>query len=131
MVNLWERLGYIFGHKFSSTYGESAVTNTGALTAAATTWQHGLHGVDKESLIRGLRACADGLIEWPTLPDFRKVCLGSGVNEFGLDYIPQVYRQELTDAKRLEYKSVTKEEGISKFAELKKLARGSINTESK
>lgn len=55
-----------------------------------------------EQISRGLTW--DG--EWPpTLPEFRAMCLGqkAGPNEYGLDYVPEYYRQQpkITDRSRL------------------------------
>ena len=95
MSNLWERMGYIFGHKFSSTYGESATNSDNSLTEAARTWGSGLRGLTGEQVARGLRECVDCGASWPpTLPEFVKMCKGEGENEFGINYIPEYHRKE-------------------------------------
>lgn len=87
-------MGYIFGHKFSSTYGESAVNEGNALTEAARTWASGLRGLTGEQIANGLRECVNCGESWPpTLPEFVKMCKGSSINEFGMDYVPECYRE--------------------------------------
>lgn len=76
IVNLWERLTHIYGHKFSAAFGESAANPDGSLTEVAQTWQSGLRGATGEHLAHGLRACIESGDEWPpALPAFRKMCL--------------------------------------------------------
>ena len=93
MTNLWERLTHIYGHKFASAYGESA-TDGNELTEAAKTWASGLRGVTGEQIASGLRECVNCGESWPpTLPEFVAMCKGKQVNEFGLDYVPECYRE--------------------------------------
>ena len=94
IANLWERLTHIYGHKFSSVYGESAIDG-GSMTEAAKTWASGLRGLTGEQIANGLRECINCGESWPpTLPDFVKMCKGNRVNGFGLDYTPECYRRE-------------------------------------
>ena len=82
---LWERMGKIYGHKWMSSYGES---DDGS-------WLSGLHDVSVQQIATGLEACRGRLDPWPpSLPEFRALCLGQklGKNEYGLDYVPEVYR---------------------------------------
>lgn len=93
IINLWERMNHIYGHKFSATYGESAVKGN-ELTATARTWQTGLRGVTGEQIAAGLHECIDCGESWPpALPEFVKMCRGKRVNEFGIDYIPEYHRE--------------------------------------
>lgn len=93
MTNLWERLTHIYGHKFASAYGESA-TEENNLTEAARTWASGLRGLTGEQIANGLRECISCGASWPpTLPEFVSMCKGKQTNEFGLDYIPECYRE--------------------------------------
>lgn len=93
MLNLWERLNHIYGHKFSSAYGESAFNDNG-LTEPARTWASGLLGVTGEQIANGLRECVNCGESWPpTLPEFVRICKGKSLNGFGLDYIPEYHRQ--------------------------------------
>ena len=94
MINLWERLTHIYGHKFASAYGESAIEGNN-LTEAARTWASGLRGLAGEQIATGLRECINCGASWPpTLPEFVKMCKGDGENEFGLNYIPEYHRKE-------------------------------------
>lgn len=94
MANLWERMNHLYGHKFSSTFGVSAIAQ-GELTDVARTWASGLRGITGEQIARGLRAICERTDAWPpTLPEFRAACSGKAINEFGLDYVPEVYRQQ-------------------------------------
>ena len=93
MSNLWERMGHIFGHKFTSTYGEIAFID-GNLTEVAKTWASGLRGITGEQIANGLRECINCGESWPpTLPEFVSMCKGKGINGFGLDYVPECYRE--------------------------------------
>jgi hypothetical protein len=71
----------------------------GDLTAAAKTWSSGLAGVTSEQIANGLRACCNDPESWPTLPMFKAKCTGAGINEYGLDYVPEYYR--VTERDRL------------------------------
>ncbi len=76
IVNLWERLTHLYGHKFSAAFGESAANPDGSLTDVAQTWAGGLRGITGAQLAQGLRACIESGDEWPpALPAFRKRCL--------------------------------------------------------
>lgn len=101
MANLWERLTHLYGHKFTSTYGEVAVKN-GKLTGAAQTWASGLRGINGDQLADGLRACVSRADPWPpSLPEFVALCKKSGLNDFGLNYTPQYYRPQEKRPERL------------------------------
>lgn len=94
MTNLWERMTHIYGHKFASAYGESAIEGNN-LTEAAKTWASGLRGLTGEQIADGLRECINCGESWPpTLPEFVKMCKGKTENEFGLDYTPEYHREE-------------------------------------
>lgn len=92
---LWERMAMIYGHKWTSQYGEQ---DDG-------TWLLGLSDVRPEAIRDGLEACIKSDDEWPPgVPEFRRMCLGKpkgGKNEFGLDYVPEYYRPRVTDRSRL------------------------------
>jgi len=65
---------------------------TGIEEIAVSEWADGLTGVTGDQIKIGLSAW-DG--DWPpSLPEFRKTCLGKMKNGFGLDYVPECYRQE-------------------------------------
>jgi hypothetical protein len=67
---LWIRMAEIFGHKWTSQYGEDAATGAGD------TWARGLAGLSTRQIATGL----DRLIaaeDWPpSLPEFRRLCFG-------------------------------------------------------
>ncbi len=103
MVNLWERFTHMYGHKFTSVYGEQSIFADGELTDVAKTWASGLRGVTGEQLASGLRACITRVDPWPpSLPEFVSMCTGKGENEFGLDYVPEYYRHESRPERILE-----------------------------
>ena len=103
MAALWERMTHIYGHRWATSFGEAAINRDGDLTDTAKTWATGLSGITPEQIATGLHACCnDASNEWPSLPMFKSKCLGRGVNEFGLDYIPEYYRTSpVTDKSRL------------------------------
>ncbi len=93
ILNLWERLNHIYGHKFHSAYGESAFDENG-LTDTARTWATGLRGLTGDDIAKGLHECIACGESWPpTLPEFVKMCKGKQTNDFGLDYTPEYHRE--------------------------------------
>lgn len=71
MRTLWLRMAEIYGHRWTSAYGDNPDQG------AAQTWAKGLEHLTPAQLAHGLTtaiASADG---WPpTLPEFRSMCLG-------------------------------------------------------
>lgn len=68
---LWLRMGEIYGHRWSSAYGESAELGAGA------TWGKGLADCSPRQIANGLSAALVSADPWPpTLPQFRAMCLG-------------------------------------------------------
>lgn len=93
MANLWEKMTHLYGHKFTSSFGPSAINEHGGLSDSAQTWASGLSGITGDQLASGLRGCLEREDAWPpTLPEFRGLCLGKGLNEYGLTYTPECYR---------------------------------------
>ncbi len=94
-MNLWERFTHIYGHRFATAYGESALNAEGQLTDVAQTWAAGLAGITGEQLAVGLRACIKREDTWPpTLPEFRALCApGRG----------PIYHQDLSAREDLGY----------------------------
>jgi len=90
----------IFGHRWASTYGDQ---DSG-------TWLQGLGGLTPEQVAHGLGVVMEVGEEWPpSLPSFRKMCLGkheSEKNGFGLDYVPQYYHKA-KDSNGDEVKKIT------------------------
>lgn len=67
---LWVRMAEIYGHRWTSAYGDNP--NEGA----AQTWAKGLGGIHPRQLADGLRNCLASADPWPpTLPEFRAMCL--------------------------------------------------------
>lgn len=61
----------IYGHRWTSAYGESAEEGAGL------TWSKGLAGITTPQVAAGLGACIASADPWPpTLPEFRARCLG-------------------------------------------------------
>lgn len=79
--------------KFQVRYGHKWVSVIeGIEETAVTEWSQGLAGLTGEQIKFGLDNLTD---EWPpSLPAFRAACTGKGVNGFGLDYIPECYREK-------------------------------------
>jgi len=102
LIFLFEQLGYLYGHKFTSTYGETAVNEDGQLTGAGRTWSAALGDLTHEQLVNGMRACKDGGEEWPpSIPSFVAMCKGTATNEFGLDFVPEYHREAIRNPERL------------------------------
>lgn len=102
LIFLFEQFGYMYTHKFTSTYGETAVDDEGNLTSAAKTWAASLGDVDHEQIINGMRACKDSGGEWPpSIPKFVAMCKGKDINGFGLDYIPEYHRPAIRNPERI------------------------------
>ena len=67
MASLWMRMVGLYGHKWTSSYGESDADGT---------WQSGLSGLTANDFERGLRNCMNCDDGWPpSLPDFRRMCM--------------------------------------------------------
>ncbi|QBQ54947.1 hypothetical protein [Nitrosococcus wardiae] len=78
ITRLWAKMTQIYGHKWSSSYGDS--TDQGKLTETARTWKKGLRGITGEQIAHGLARCLERDDPWPpTLPEFRVLCLGCDV----------------------------------------------------
>jgi hypothetical protein len=123
---------HIYGHRWTASFGETAIDGNGELTDTAKTWASGLAELTGDQLAKGLRSCVSSeKDEWPSLPMFRKKCVGSDVNEFGLDYIPECYREKpvILDKSRLlssDYREKKRKKWQGHIADLKKSLRGSI-----
>ena len=81
---LFLKLQSIYGHRWTVSF-------QGIEEMAMREWAIGLADMTPEAIRRGI----DNLNgEWPpTLPEFKKLCTGRAINEFGLDYVPQCYRE--------------------------------------
>lgn len=73
MCRLWHRMGAIYGHRWSSAYGEDAT----AQGEAGEVWAKGLAGLTARQIGDGISAAMASADPWPpTLPEFRAMCLG-------------------------------------------------------
>jgi len=87
-------MSHLYGHKFTSAFGESAISN-GELTDVAKTWASGLRGLTGAQIAKGLHVICARTDPWPpTLPEFRAACAGKALNEFGLNYVPEYHRPQ-------------------------------------
>lgn len=81
---LFSKFQIRYGHKFTSTI-------EGIEEQAVNEWAEGLAGLTGEQIANGLKVW-DG--DWPpSMPEFQKACTGKGINDFGLDYVPECYRE--------------------------------------
>ena len=65
MARLWTRLARMYGHRWTSSFGE----------ADDGTWRAGLVGITPQEVAHGLGECAKRDDPWPpTLPEFRVLC---------------------------------------------------------
>ena len=68
---LWLRMAKVYGHKWTSSYGQ---VDDG-------TWAKGLAGITPQQLADGLETCVTKSLPWPpSLPEFRGFCLGVNGN---------------------------------------------------
>jgi hypothetical protein len=65
MAKLWSRMIEMYGHKFTSSYGE----------VPSDTWSRALSGATAADLAQGVKACFQRQDTWPpTLPEFVEMC---------------------------------------------------------
>lgn len=83
MADLWRRMTRIFGHRWTSAYGEMDDS----------TWKRGLRGLTPQQIGFGLTACIRRPAAWPpTLPEFRALCTPSA-EDLGLPPLDAAYRE--------------------------------------
>ena len=85
-VAIFKRFHVRYGHKWVSAID-------GIEETAISEWSQRLAGLTGDQIKRGLDIWSG---EWPPSADeFRAACLGKklGLNGFGLDYVPEYYRQ--------------------------------------
>jgi hypothetical protein len=71
MRTLWLRMTEIYGHRWTSAYGDDCAQGAGE------TWAKGLAGISAKQLAHGLSTALASADPWPpTLPAFRSMCLG-------------------------------------------------------
>jgi len=101
-------MGMMFGHKWSSSYGER---DDG-------TWLSGLADLTPEQIGHGLTVIKDGAQEWPpTLPQFRNACRNE---QAGLSHNTAAYK--FHKARALPYKQ-SKAKGNEAVSKLKDLLK--------
>ena len=77
---LWARMTAIYGHRWTSAYGDQPwptdpATGQVAGEGAGTTWRDGLADFSHDAIRAGLGRCLDRASGWPpTLPEFRELC---------------------------------------------------------
>lgn len=70
MRRLWQVMAEIYGHRWTSSYGDDAGASAGK------TWAKGLAGLSPAQIGHGLDAAVASSDEWPpSLPAFRAMCL--------------------------------------------------------
>ena len=70
MRMLWQRMAEIYGHRWTSNFGDDAGKGAGY------TWARGLAGLTNEQIRAGVDAALASAEPWPpTLPEFRALCL--------------------------------------------------------
>lgn len=68
---VWLRMAEIYGHKWTSAFGDDAMAGAGE------TWAKALRGLTTSQLALGIESCAEAIDPWPpTLPQFKALCLG-------------------------------------------------------
>ena len=83
MARLWIRMTRIYGHRWTSSFGE---TDDG-------TWAKGLRGLSGEQIALGLSRCVVSGEAWPpTLPEFRALCTPTA-EDLGLPPRDAAYRE--------------------------------------
>ena len=88
MDRLWLRMTEIFGHKWTSQYGDSPLA----------TWAKGLGKLSASEIAIGVNKCAASTMPWPpSLPDFRAMCEPSPT-DFGLPDDEKAYREACRNA---------------------------------
>lgn len=81
---LFKKLQARYGHKWSTAI-------EGIEKVAVNEWAEGLAGLSGDQIKHGLDNWNES---WPpSMPEFKNVCLNKGINEFGLDYVPECYRE--------------------------------------
>ena len=124
---MWKRMTHIYGNRWASSFG--SVEDGGKLSSVAATWAKALDDITPQQLADGLNACLRSGNPWPpSLPEFRAMCLGAGVNSFGLDHVPEYYRSAPITAKsRLlssDERDKRRKDGLDKIRELRRSLGG-------
>ena len=97
----------------------------GILKTAINEWSEVLGGLTGDQIKHGLESWQE---DWPpSAIEFKRICLSEKpkVNEFGLDYVPECYRESprITDRTRIlsnDARDLSREQQKEKIKELKK-----------
>lgn len=109
---LWERMTSIYGHRWTSQHG----------AADDGTWRKGLSDIDPNTVGQALRRLVNRANGWPpTLPEFRLMCRHHNGAEYGLDYVPEVYRPRENRPERLLTGPRDDERGKAEIQRIKEL----------
>jgi hypothetical protein len=92
VVRLFARMRHLWGHRFSSHYGE-AVDDAGNLTPSARHWQHDLADYTAEQVAAGMAQAVTRRLQWPPGPvELMSLCDGlpmlAQILDRGNDYGP-------------------------------------------
>lgn len=109
--------------KWQARYGHKWVSAIdGIEELAVDEWGQVLDGVTGEQIAHGLEIWDES---WPpSAPEFKTACLGKVKNGFGLDYVPECYRDApIVDESRLlssDDREKSREAGKAALAEMKR-----------
>ena len=91
IAELWTKMARIFGHRWTSGFGE----------ADDGTWLAALRGLTPEQLVVGVHACIHGDFDWPPgLPEFRRLCLRRPVGVVRNQQPSQIESREQVERRR-------------------------------
>ena len=93
MAKIWARFGEIYGHKWTSQYGDQFPES----------WATGLSGLTNLQIAAGFRwcICQSGDSWPPSLPEFRAACLAESVD--GYPAGEEAYRQGMAYARAVQF----------------------------
>ena len=87
---LWSRMTQVYGHKWTSSFGEFDQDDT---------WGKGLADLSLDQIKTGFVSCLDSDQEWPpTLPQFRQFCKAGKPIE---PYVPQIPHKLSEDQRKV------------------------------
>lgn len=104
---VWSRMAGMYGHRWTSQFGESPMNEDGSLTLAAQTWGDGLRDCSREDVNRGFATALVAVTNdgWaPTLPLFLLWCKPHKHPE---TYAPKLKKIESDEARERAAKHVS------------------------
>lgn len=113
--------------KWQARYGHKWVSAIdGIEELAVNEWAQVLEGITGEQIAYGLELWEES---WPpSAPEFKAACLGSVKNRFGLDYIPECYREKpIVDESKLlssDQRDASRKAGREEIDKMKDLLKG-------